>query len=218
MDLKCSIAMIGCVVCLLAPQLARAQGVLTCLANTNQSIAGSLGMGSTDGSIGAQFQTGTNSSGYVLNGLELLFADATGSPIFSGLSVVCFLDSSGAPGFPGTILIPEQNPLTAGLYHYTPQTPATLEGNSRYWIIVAVTSVSFSTAYNLSYTSTTAASSVDGWFITGNTAIGQAGIPMFAINATPVPEPSAFVLLVVVFVFVFSAEQLVAIRKKSALY
>jgi len=216
MKLKWSIAIVGCAVCLLARQLACAQGVFTYLANTNQSIAGSLGMGSTYGSIGAQFQTGTNSSGYVLNDLQLLFADATGSPLFPSLNIMICEDNSGGPGRIVSFFAVEQNPLTAGIYNYTPLTIATLGSSTPYWMIVYLTSVSSAGNYNLSYASITAASSVDGWLITGNTAIGQAGIPMFAVNATPVPEPAAFVLLVGAFVFLFSTNQLVAISKNLA--
>ena len=72
---------------LLWPQTNRAQGVLTYLDNTSQPIAGVLAMGNY-GSVGTQFQTGTSPEGYLLNDLQLLFADATGNPIFSGLNGV----------------------------------------------------------------------------------------------------------------------------------
>jgi hypothetical protein len=196
MKLKNIIALIVCAVGLLAPQLTGAQGVMTYLDNTGQPVAGSLDLGISYGSIGTQFQTGTNEAGYVLNSLQLLFADATGSPSFSGFNIVVCADNSGGPGSIITFFATGQNPLTAGFYNYTPLTIATLGSNTPYWVIVYNTSGNFNSAYNLSYTSTTAATAVDGWFIPGNTAIGQAGILIFAINATPVPEPSIFALLV----------------------
>ena len=199
MKLKKLIVLVACVCGFLTPRNNRAQDVVTYLDNTGQPIAGSMGLGLGYGSVGAQFQTGTNGGGYFLDSIQLQFADATGSPMFSGLGVVLCSDYFDGPGNPVSFLDASQNPLTSGLYTYTPRTDAILESNTKYWLIVGVTSILGGSAYNVSYTSTTMASSPDDWTITGITAIGQAGIPIFSIDAISVPEPSVFALLVTAF-------------------
>jgi hypothetical protein len=174
------------------------QGVVYFLDNTNQPIDGIFSMGHDYGTVGAQFQTGANSGGYLFNQLEMQFADATGIPIFSGLSVAIFSNASyNAPGMIISSLQPIQNPLTAGLYKFTPITATTLESDTLYWMVIVIASASFNDCYNVTYTGTTDASSPDGWVFTGKTAIGQPGIPIFSIGATPVPEPSVVTIALV---------------------
>jgi hypothetical protein len=194
--MKQFILSVTCLAALLLPQTNQAQGVLTYLSNTSQTVAGSLALGLDYGSVGVEFKTGANTGGYLLNDLQLLFADATGTPIFSGLNVVILSDPFGAPGMNVAVLATSQDPVTAGFFAYSPQTTATLEGNTLYWLVVSVTSVSLGSAYNLSYTSTATTSSPDGWTFTGNTAIGQPGYSIFSIEATAVPEPSTYILAI----------------------
>lgn len=194
--MKKIIASVTCLAALLAPQSTLAQGLITYLDNAGQPIAGSLAMGLNYGSVGVEFQTGTNAGGYLLNDLRLLFADATGTPIFSGLNVVILSDPFGAPGMNVAVLASSQDPVTAGFFIYSPQTSATLDSNTPYWLVVSTTSVLLGSAYNLSYTSAATTSSPDGWTFTGNTAFGQPGYPIFSIDATAVPEPSTFILMI----------------------
>jgi hypothetical protein len=192
--MKKLIISVACLTALLAPQSTHAQGIITYLDNTGQSVAGSLAIGLNYGSVGVEFQTGTNAGGYLLNDLQLLFADATGTPIFSGLNVVILSDPSGAPGMNVAVLASSQDPVTAGFFTYSPQTSATLDSNTLYWLVISTTSEWLGSAHNLSYTSAATTSSPDGWAFTGNTAFGQPGYPIFSIDATAVPEPSTLAL------------------------
>lgn len=199
MKLRQIIALAGCAVSLLASQLARAQGVVTYLDNTSQPIGGS----NEFGLVGFQFQTGTNAGGYTLNSIQLLFADARGNP-YPGLIAYVTQDLNGSPGNWIEVFQPVANPEVAGIYTFMPSTnPAYYSGNSfltnsaNFWMFIGNTIGSSSGSYALDYANTAAAAASDGWFITGRTGIGQIGIPMFSINATPVPEPSTFALLVV---------------------
>ena len=181
---------------LLLPPTCHAQGNLTYLNNTSQSVEGSLAIGLDYGSIGMEFQTGSNVGGYLFNSLQLLFADATGSPSFPGLHVVILTDPFGAPGMNVAVLDSSLDPVAPGFFNFSPQTSATLEANTLYWLVVSTTGGFLGSGYNLSYTTSTATSSPDGWALTGGMAFGQAGYPIFSMNATAVPEPSTFVLII----------------------
>jgi hypothetical protein len=205
MPFKFLAAIIGC--CVVFSGNVRGQGYVA-LDNTSQPITGTNIL---QGSVGTQIQTGANAAGYTLNNLQLLFANANGNPNPSWFSVVLFADSSGAPGGEGSLLSTEINPLTDGLYTFIPTSDAFLTANTDYWIIINVTAGSSSDYYNWLSASSTAAISSDGWSITGNTAIGQNGFPIFLIGATPVapvPEPTTFALLI-------PAMLAVVLRKKS---
>jgi hypothetical protein len=190
------IASVACLTALMLPQSNQAQGVVSYLNNTSQSVVGNLSIGLDYSSIGIEFQTGTNAGGYFLNDLQLLFADATESPIYSGLHVVILSDPFGAPGMNVAVLGTSQDPLNAGFFTYSPQTSATLEADTLYWLVVSTTATALGSAYNLRYTTDATTTSLDGWEITGNTAFGQPGYPVFSINAIAVPEPSTFILSV----------------------
>ncbi len=108
-------------------------------------------------------------------------------------------------GFFNILLETTNDPTTAGLCNFLPSSkpllpsssPAFyLSSNSDYWLLILTTGGSFADSLELSYTSTVNATASDEWSITGNTAFGQVGIPMFSINVTPVPEPSVIALLV----------------------
>jgi len=189
--MKRLIISVACLVALLASQSIQAQGVITYLDNTGQPIAGNSVFGE---SIGVQFHTGTNVAGYALNSVQLLFANATGNPDVSGLNIlISYGDSNGFGPFV-TFLNSTSNPTIAGLYSYTPQTASTLASSTDYWLVAFINGSSFDD-YSMSYASSTTATASDDWSITGSVVVGQTWIPIFAINATPVPEPSIFALL-----------------------
>jgi hypothetical protein len=190
MKLKIIVVLGACIIEWLQPQ-SNAQGVFTYLDNTSQPSAGTITVGSA---FGMQFQTGTNAAAYTVNNIQLLFANASGDTDPSGLGILLTVDYLGGPGALVAFLQPSSNPTMAGFYPLTPQPVATLAGNTLYWLLVAT--VTGGNSYELNYANTTTAIASDGWFITGNTAFGQAGLPIFSIAATPVPEPSVLVLLI----------------------
>jgi hypothetical protein len=191
------------VAALLAPQSTPAQGVITCLDNTSQAIAGSMSLGA---SIGVQFQTGANPAGYMLNNIELLFVPSVGHPVGTSLYLNVFEDYSGGLGNAIALLDTKDDPTTAGLSNFQPSSiplldsssqPLFLASNQKYWLVLlSVSGSSSSDSFELSYVNTTDAMGSDGWSITGNTALGQIGIPMFSIDVTAVPEPSTFILVI----------------------
>ena len=115
MNLKQTAVWVFCMVCLLQSQNISAQ--TSYLDNTGQPITATGSSSFTH--AGEQFQTGTNAGGYILNGLQLLFAVAQGSPVQFYLE--CFI-LSGYSNSPAVqlprLFIPNDNPTTAGLHTY----------------------------------------------------------------------------------------------------
>jgi hypothetical protein len=194
MKLKQIITIIGCMAGMFAPQLTSAQGRVTFLDNTGQTVAGNngVGLGGAGSRIDVQFQTGTNAGGYTLNSISFLMANANNNTGAAQIGVLA--DEYGASLFLPFIASP--GPTNAGLYTYLVPS-VTLAANTDYWLMFNNKGIG---PFQWSYASTTAAATVDGWSITGNTGpVGTTpvGIPMFAINATAVPEPSSVALLVI---------------------
>ncbi len=113
-------------VILLTQQITQAQGTIY-LSNLGQPSAGSLAVGS-DSWVAAMFQTGANAGGYVLNSVQLGMADASGNP--SGFTVMIYANIVPPIGiFPGNslgTLTDSLNPVTSGIYTYTPRSSLTL--------------------------------------------------------------------------------------------
>ena len=178
--LKCIGAVLAlCVSGLFAPPLARGQGVAY-LSNADQPVtASALG-----GSFSIGFKTGTNSSGYLLDSLSVLFADNNIPQLMSaGLD-----DYSTTTSFQDGVEVG-----AAGYYTFAPNSPLALAANTSYALLVYPDDPQVDV--NLSYTTSSDFTSVDNWNIPG---IDGSDEPLFTIMATPVtpaPEPSVTVLV-----------------------
>src|SRR5439155_9744805 len=95
-------------------QTGRAQGTVY-ISNLGETRVGSGAVGS-DFWLAQPFISGTNSTGYTLNSVQLLMNAAVGSP--SGFTASIY-SSAGAPGNSlGVLAGPD--PLAGGLFSYTP--------------------------------------------------------------------------------------------------
>jgi hypothetical protein len=187
---------------MLQSRICNAQGATTYLDNTGQPITGTGGFNTT-AYLTAQFQTGTNANGYVINGLQFLFADAGGSPDFPYLRAYLLSDLNNSPYIFLDTFIPNDNPTNAGLHTFERNQPlfpsVILDANTDYWLFFSPYGGSSLGYYRYSFTDSVNSTSVDGWRITGETYSpyppAQPGFPMFSINATTIPEPSSVSLL-----------------------
>jgi hypothetical protein len=202
-DMKKNIIALATV--LLAPLLVQAQGTLTFLSNLGESSAGSVIVGS-DSWQAAGFQTGNNAGGYSLNSVQLDMTDALGNPNL--FSVMIYKQVIGGPpvSSPGSsigTLNGSLNPALAGTYTYTSASNITLSSDALYFIVLTAGTPVGSGAYEWSYAGANSYNSVDGWSSQGGVWTSSSGsisswnssttsFPEFAINATPVPEPSVF--------------------------
>jgi hypothetical protein len=195
-------------VTVLTSQIIQAQGT-TYLSNLSQPSAGSLSVGS-DSWLAFSFATGSNTSGYTLNSLQLGMADASGNP--SGFMVMLYSaigqfdrlpqSSIGTPN--GSL-----NPASSGIYTYEPASSMTLSPNTVYFIVLTSGTTVADGAYNWNYSGSLYGPS-GGWrapfggFTDDNfqssdglnwNVLALVGFPQFAINATPIPEPSVGIFL-----------------------
>ena len=189
-----------------APQISQAQGTMTYLSNLQQSSAGSLAVGS-DSWVAADFRTGTNTGGYLLDSVQLAMTDASGNP--SGFTVMLCSATVGVGNSPGTSLGTLEgslNPTTAGIYTYTPASSLTLSPRTIYFIVLTAGTTLANGANEWGYTSTSSYNPSDGWW--GGLAFGSNDgsswyapgppfyYPQYAIAATAVPEPGVLSLFV----------------------
>ena len=173
-------------------RLAPAQGSAY-LSNTNQPVADTINL---DGLVAAWFWTGTNAGGYLFNSLQFLFSESEGKPPVPTFFSVLVM---GYPEISVPILanlVPVDNPTNAGLHAFLPDAEVMLNPNTRYpFDFISTSGTSFQN-FRWSLTDSTNSSSVDGWRVEENLNATQPGIPFFVINATAIPEPSAFALLI----------------------
>jgi hypothetical protein len=192
---------------LLAPQIIQAQGT-TYLSNLDQSSVGSVAVGS-DSWLAGIFNTGTNySGGYVLNSIQLAMANASGNP--SGFQVMLYA-STGGSQLPRTLLATldgSLNPVTSGIYTYTPDTTLTLLPNGAYDIVLTAGTAVANGAYEWSYADINSYNPSGGWHALPDGLAGvwtssngsppwtpnESAFPQFAINGTAVPEPGVLSL------------------------
>ena len=208
---------------LLAPQIIQAQGT-TYLSNLDQSSVGSVAVGS-DSWLAGIFNTGTNySGGYVLNSIQLAMANASGNP--SGFQVMLYR-AGGGGGEPGALLGTlngSLNPVTAGIYTYTPTATLTLPIRGIYDIVLTAGTAVADGAYQWSGVGMNPFQGRDDWntlgaaggFLTSSSngsllswIHNGSAFPQFAINATAVPEPGVLSL------FVLGGFLLVSRRRKA---
>ena len=190
---------------LLAQQIIQAQGTLY-LSNLGQPSTGSLAVGS-NAWYAADFITGTNAGGYILNSVNLAMTDATSNPSgFTALIYSAVALSSVNPGSNLETLNGSANPAANGIYTYTDSSNLILSPNTGYFIVLTSGTAITNGAYQWIITSTPSSgynsyhwgggnlflhsNNGSSWSFTSGT-YGQ-----FAIDATAVPEPSSLGLLV----------------------
>ena len=96
------------------------------------------------------------------------------------------------------------NPVTSGIYTYTPASNLTLSPGTIYFIVLTAGTAVANGAYEWSSTSTLAPTLIGGWqgdqaFLTSSDGLnwgGTSAFPQFAIYGTSVPEPSTLGLFV----------------------
>jgi hypothetical protein len=204
---------ISSIVCLAVavsvPQIIQAQGT-TYLSNLEQPSAGSFAAGSNSW-LAATFGTGTNAGGYVINSIQLAMSNASGNP--SGFQVRVYA-AAGGGGYPGTLLGTlngSLDPVTAGIYTYTPTATLTLPISGPYDIVLTAGTAVGNGAYEWSVAGMNSYNPSGGWNTLGGTAGGVltssngspsswilngSAFPQFAIDATAVPEPGVLSLFV----------------------
>jgi hypothetical protein len=194
-------------VTLLSPQTTQAQGEITYLSDLGQPSTGSLPVGS-DSWQAATFYIGNNASGYMLNSVQLMMTDASGSP--SGFNVLIYRNNPAGlqPLVSIGSLTGPVDPSTAGIYTYTPTANITFPGRdpAPFFIVVTDGTTVGNSGYNWSLAGANSYNPSGGWsyfthFFTSNDGIhwdlsmGGSGSLQFAINATAIPEPSPVSLL-----------------------
>lgn len=187
----------------LAPQITQAQGTLY-LSNLGQTSTGRSSVGN-DSWLGEGFSTGTNAGGYLLNSVQLALADASGNP--GGFTAMLYTGVGAAAPFPGTslgTLNGSLQPVTAGIYAYSPASDLALSPNTMYFIVLTAGTVVANGAYEWSFTSTYPPVSSGGWhgsaaFVSSSDGLNwhfNSAYAQFGISATDVPEPSTLGLLI----------------------
>jgi len=192
-------------VALSAPQIVHAQGT-TYVSSLGLTSTGSASVGS-DSWLAMTFFTGTNSAGYSLDSIQLRMADALGNA--SGFRVMIYNNGAWPGGVnPGTNLCTlngSLDPVTAGVYTYSPASSLALSPRTAYFIVLTAGTPVANGTYEWSVTSPGAPSVSDGWGANLALRSSTDGLnwrfptpytfAQFAITGTPVPEPTAIALL-----------------------
>ncbi len=193
---------------LLAPQTLPAQGT-TYLSNLDQASIGSLAVGSNSW-VAGMFYVGNNSGGYALNSVELAMKDAVGNP--SGLQVMIYTVGGGGFSIISSIgtLSGSLDPVTGGVYTYTPNAPITFAPSNAYAIVLTSGTTVADGAYEWSYGAANSYNPIGGWYTLLGNAAGAwtsgnglmlswvrngSAFPQFSIEATAVPEPGVLSLI-----------------------
>lgn len=194
-------------VLLLAPQITNAQGT-TYLSNLSQSSARNRAVGS-DAWLAVGFETGNNASGYVLDSIQLAMIDSSGSPnAFAVMLYSAIGQGDYLPGNSFVTLNGSLSPVTGGIYTYTTSSSTILSPNTAFFMVLTSGTTIANGTYNWSYANTFSYNSAGNWRAPlGQSAVDDyqssnglnwsfvGGPSQFAITATPVPEPSAGMLV-----------------------
>jgi hypothetical protein len=187
-----------------SPQAAHAQGTVY-VSSLGLPSTGSASVGS-DSWLAADFGTGTNAGGYLLNSVQLALTNASGNP--SGFTAMIYnvnpKSTAGAePGSSLGTLNGSLEPVAGGIYTYSPASGLTLSPTTEYFIVLTAGTAVANGAYEWSYTSTRAPTLSGGWngdhiLLSSSDGLRWGPGPgngQFAISATDVPEPSTLGLL-----------------------
>jgi hypothetical protein len=188
-------------------QIIQAQGI-TYLSNLNQPSAGNLAVGS-DSWLAVGFDVGTNASGYMLNSIQLNLTGASGNPnTFVFLLYSAIGHGDFYPGSSLGTLNGSTDPSVGGVFTYFPAEELMLLPNTAYFIVLTAGTAVANGAYDWSYAGSSFYNSSGGWQAPlGRAAVDNyqsidgsnwnvfGGSSQFAITATPIPEPSAEMLL-----------------------
>jgi hypothetical protein len=195
----------------LSPQIAQAQGTLY-VSSLGLTSSGSASVGS-DSWLAADFATGTNAGGYLLNSVQLALADASGNPSgFTAMLYTAIVGRAVAVGSSLGTLNGSLNPVAGGIYTYSPSSNLLLPPNTVYFIVLTAGTAVANGPYEWSFTSTYPPVSSGGWhggdaFLFSSDGLlwqGTAGsYAQFGINASAVPEPSTLGLLALGGFFLF---------------
>lgn len=179
-----------------APSFVQAQGTLY-VSNVGQTPTASAAIGS-DAWIAQEFYTGTDSSGYTLNSIQLLMNAASGSP--SGFSVSLYSYSNTGPGSDLGSLN-GSDPSAGGVFTYT-ASGLTLSPYTSYFIVLTAATPEAQGAYD--WSAANGFTDSNQWEIfasyssssNGSSWTGHARTIAFqmAIYATEVPEPATYAL------------------------
>jgi hypothetical protein len=155
-----------------------------------------------DAWLAQSFTTGNNPQGYTLNTVQAALSPASGSPI--GFSVSLYSGKGAYPGSSLGVLNGPDDPLEGGVVDYSGSGLELLPATT-YWIVLTADSPSAVGSYASRITSFFGHSATDGWWIHRYYAESYDGLGwsdsevglnlQFAVNATSVPEPSAFALV-----------------------
>jgi hypothetical protein len=168
--------------------LVRAQGFVY-LSNINQTVTDS----GLTGAFGIGFTTGSNATGYLLDSATVLFAD-NNTPVLTSAGLYNY---STITSFQDAVEVG-----SAGSYTFTPSSPLALAANTSYALLIQPDDALVE--INLSYTTSSTFTSSDNWSIPG---LDGSDEPLFAITATPAPEPTV-TSLVCTSVFIFIASRI----------
>jgi hypothetical protein len=135
----------------------------------------------------------------VLNSIQLAMTDASGNP--SGFTAMLYgngnIPAGGSLGSSLGTLVGSLNPVTGGIFTYTPASNLTLLPNKGYSIVLTAGTAIANGAYEWSYAGTYSCNFSGGWggggrFTSSNGSSWSydlGAFPQFALNATAVPEP-----------------------------
>jgi hypothetical protein len=149
--------------------------------------------------IGQEIETGNNPGGYTLNSVEVQMAASTGSP--AGFALSLFSVASGAPSQLLGGLSGSANPASAGAYMYN-ASGITLAPSTEYYFVESATSSLEQGSFEWDFVSGVPVA-MDGWQNMAAAISGDQGADwsiagrsafQVAIYATPVPEPSPWIL------------------------
>jgi len=191
-----------------APQITQAQGTMY-MSSLGLTPTGSVSVAS-DFWVAADFRTGTNASGYLLNSVQLELTNASGNP--SGFTAMIYNQDVHVAGgvLPGSslgTLNGSLDPVAADIYTYSLGSNLTLSPSTWYFVVLTAGTVVTNGAYQWSVTRSHAFTFSDGWQAGSIPWYRADGIPwrgveqvpaayaQFAIYATVVPEPSTLALL-----------------------
>ena len=130
--------------------------------------------------------------------------DATNNP--SGFTTMIYSAIVGAGVNPGSnleTLNGSANPSTSGIYTYTDASNLTLSPSTHYFIVLTSGTTVANGSYEWSLAGVNFYNPTGGWLSAGGVLHSSNGsswsfsavVPQFAIDASPVPEPSSEILL-----------------------